>query len=140
MEKSESESEVAQSCPTLCDPWTVAHQAPPSMLSFKPTFSLSLFTFIKRLFSFSSLSAIRVVSSEYLRLLIFLPAILFPACDSSSPEFLMMYSAYMLNNQCDNKQPWNTPFPIWSQSVVPCPALTLASCNFDLFLITTAYL
>ena len=26
-----SESEVAQSCPTLCDPWTVAHQAPPSM-------------------------------------------------------------------------------------------------------------
>ena len=30
------------------------------MLSFKPTFSLSSFTFIKRLFSFSSLSAIRV--------------------------------------------------------------------------------
>ena len=24
-------SEFAQSCPTLCDPWTVAHQAPPSM-------------------------------------------------------------------------------------------------------------
>ena len=45
------------------------------ILSFKPTFSLSSFTFIKRLFS-SSLSAIRVVSSAYLRLLIFLPAIL----------------------------------------------------------------
>ena len=28
---SEWVSEVAQSCPTLCDPWTVAHQAPPSM-------------------------------------------------------------------------------------------------------------
>ena len=28
---SESESEVTQSCPTLCDPWTVAHQAPLSM-------------------------------------------------------------------------------------------------------------
>ena len=27
----ESESEVAQSCPTLCDPWTVACQAPQSM-------------------------------------------------------------------------------------------------------------
>ena len=27
----ESESEVAQSCLTLCDPWTVAHQTPPSM-------------------------------------------------------------------------------------------------------------
>ena len=34
------------------------------MLSFRPTFSLSSFTFIKRLFSSSSLSAIRVVSSE----------------------------------------------------------------------------
>ena len=29
--QSESESEVAQSCLTLCDSWTVAHQAPPSM-------------------------------------------------------------------------------------------------------------
>ena len=29
--KVKSESEVAQSCPTLCDPWTVAHQAPLSM-------------------------------------------------------------------------------------------------------------
>ena len=42
-----------------------------SMLSFKPTFSLSSFTFIKRLFSSSSLSTIRVVSSAYLRLLIY---------------------------------------------------------------------
>ena len=39
------------------------------MLSFMPTFSLSSFTFIKQLFSSSSLSAIRVVSSAYLRLL-----------------------------------------------------------------------
>ena len=46
------------------------------MLSLKQTFSLSSFTFIKRLFSSSSLSAISVVSSAYLRLLIFLPAIL----------------------------------------------------------------
>src|SRR5574340_582437 len=41
------------------------------MLSFKTTFSVSSFTFIKRLFSSSSLYAIRVVSSAYLRLLIF---------------------------------------------------------------------
>ena len=40
------------------------------MLSFKPTFSLSSFTFVKRLFNSSSFSAIRVVSSAYLRLLI----------------------------------------------------------------------
>ena len=63
------------------------------MLRFKPTFSLSSFTFIKRLLS-SSLSAIRVVSSAYLRLLIFLPAILITAYASSSPAFLMTYSAY----------------------------------------------
>src|SRR5574338_659329 len=75
------------------------------MLSFKPTFSLSFFTFIKRLLSSSSLSAIRVVSSAYLRLLIFLPAILIPACVSSSPVFLMMYSAYKLNKKGDNIQP-----------------------------------
>ena len=48
------------------------------MLSFKPTFLLSSFTSIKRLFS-SSLSAIRVVSSAFLRLSIFLLAILIPA-------------------------------------------------------------
>ena len=59
----------------------------------------------KRLLSSSSLSAIRVVSSTYLRLLIFLPAILIPACVSSSPAFLMMYSAYKLNKQGDNIQP-----------------------------------
>ena len=93
------------------------------MLSFKPTFPLSSFTFIKRLFSSSSLSALRVVSSAYLRLLIFLPAILIPAYASSSPEFLMMFSAYKLNKQVDNIQPWCTPFPIWNQSVVPFPVL-----------------
>ena len=69
------------------------------MLSFKPTFSLSTFTFIKRLFSSFSLSAIRVMSSAYLRLLIFLPAILISAYASSSPAFHMMYSAYKLNKQ-----------------------------------------
>ena len=43
------------------------------MLSFEPTFSLSTFTFIKRLFISSSLSAIRLVSSAYLRWLIISP-------------------------------------------------------------------
>ena len=96
------------------------------MLNFKPAFSLFSFTFIKRFFS-SLLSAIRVVSSAYLRLLIFLPAILIPACASSSLAFHMMYSAYKLNKQGDDIQPWRTPFPIWNQSVVPCPVLTVAS-------------
>ena len=96
------------------------------MLSFKPTFSLSSFTFIKRLFSSSSLSTIRVVSSAYLRLWIFLPAILIPAC-ASSPAFHMMYSAYKLNKQCDNIQPWHTAFPIWDQSIVSCSFLTVTT-------------
>ena len=105
------------------------------MLSFKPTFSLSSFTFIKRLFSSSSLSFIRVVLSVYLRLLIFLLEILIPACTSSSPEFLMMYSAYKLNKQQgDNIQPWRTPFPIWNQSVVLSPVLTVASWPANRFL------
>ena len=38
-----------------------------------------------------------------------------------------MYSAYKLNKQGDNIQSWRTPFPIWNQSVVPCPVLTVAS-------------
>ena len=62
-------------------------------LSCNPTYSLSSFTFIKRLFSSSSLSAIRVVSSAYLRLLIFVPAIWIPVCESSSQAFHMMYTA-----------------------------------------------
>ena len=94
-------------------------------VEFKPAFSLSSFTFIKRLFSSSSFSAIRVVSSAYLRLLIFVPEILVPACASSRWTFLMMYSAYKLNKQGDNIQPWLTPFPIWDQSFVPCPVLTV---------------
>ena len=96
------------------------------MLSFKPAFSLSSFTFIKGLFSSSSLSAIRVVSSVYLRLLIFLPSILFPAWASSSLAFHMMYSAYKLNKQGDSVQLWSTPFPVLNQSIVPCPVLTVA--------------
>ena len=65
----------------------------------------------------SSLSVIRVVSSAYRRLLIFLPAILIPACASSSLAFLMIqendadlmmqryFSAYKLNKQGDNILP-----------------------------------
>ena len=93
----------------------------------QPAFSLSSFTFIKTLFSSSWLFAIRVVSSAYLRLLIFLPAILILVYASSSPAFRMIYSAYKLNKQGDNIQPWHTPFLICNKSIVPCPVLTVAS-------------
>ena len=95
-------------------------------VEFKPAFSLSSFTFIKRLFS-SSLSAISMVSYAYLRLLIFFLAVLIPACASSSQAFHIMYSAHKLNKKGDNIQPWRTPFPIWTQSIVPCQVLTVAS-------------
>ena len=53
------------------------------MSRFKPAFSLTSFTFIKSLFSFSSLSAIRVVSSAYLRVLIH-------TCLKSGPNVSML--------------------------------------------------
>ena len=75
------------------------------MLSFKPAFSLTFFTLIKRLFGYFSCSAIRVISSAYLRLLMFFLAIFIPACDLSSLAFHMMYSAYKLSKQGDSIQP-----------------------------------
>ena len=95
-------------------------------VEFQANFLLSSFTFIKRLFN-SLLSAIRVVSSAYVMLLIFISAILIPACASPSMAFCMMYSAYKLNKEGDNIQPWSIPFPIWNQSVVPYHVLTFAS-------------
>ena len=56
------------------------------MMSFKPVHSSS-FILIKRLFSSSSLSAIKLVSSAYLRLLTFLLTILIPTCASSIQAF-----------------------------------------------------
>ena len=88
----------------------------------------SPFTFIKRLFSSSLLYAIRVVSSAYLRLLIFLPEILIPACASSSPVFLMMYSAYKLNKQGDNIQPWHTTLEL------VCCSMSSSNCCFLTFM------
>ena len=90
------------------------------LLSFKEGFSLSSFTFIRRLFSSFSDSAVRVVSSAYLKLLMFLLAILALACASSSPAFYILYSTYKFNRQDNNIQPLCTPFPILNQSVIPC--------------------
>ena len=38
-----------------------------------------------------------------------------------------MYSAYKLSKQGNKLHPWRTPFPIWNQSLVRCPILTVAS-------------
>ena len=74
------------------------------IFSLKLALSLSSFTLIKRFFSSSSLSAIRVVSSAHLRLLMFIPPILILTCNSSSLAFLMMCSAYRLIKQGDSIQ------------------------------------
>ena len=105
------------------------------LFSLKPALSLSSFTLIKRLFSSSSLSDIRVVSSIYLGLLMFLLPILIPACNASSLAFLMMCSAYSLNKQSDSRYSFLsiclsdscTPFSILNQSVVPYRVLIVAS-------------
>ena len=72
------------------------------------TFSLPFFTLIKGLFIFSSLSAIRGLSSVYLRLLIFLLELLTTACDASTGAFHMMYTAQNLNKQGVSIQPCHT--------------------------------
>ena len=66
------------------------------MLSFMSAFPLSSFTFIKRLFSSFSLSAIGVVSSAS-EVVDISPGNL--DSDLSNPTFHVMYSAYKLNKQ-----------------------------------------
>ena len=99
------------------------------IFSFKLAFSSSSFTLIRRSFSSSSLSAIRVISSTCLRLSMFLPAILIAACNSSGLAFRVMCSVYKLN-----KQPCHTPFSVLNQSVVSSRVLTVASWPTYMFL------
>ena len=101
------------------------------MLSFKSTFPLFSFLSSQGSLNSSLLYAIRVVPSAHLRLLIFLPEILIPACASSNSAFLMMDTAVKFNKQGDSIQPWHTPFPILNQSIVPCLVLLLLDLNTD---------
>jgi len=89
------------------------------VLSFRPTFSLSSFNFIRRLFSSSSLSAIRVVSSAYLRLLIFLPAILIPVELFQILKDDAVKVLYSICHQIWKNQQWPQD---WKRSVfIPIP-------------------
>ena len=45
----------------------------------------------------------------------------------SGNELNWTESAYKLNKQSDNKQPWHVPFPVWNQAIVPCLVLTVSS-------------
>ena len=100
------------------------------MLSFMPAFSLCFFTFIKRLFSSSLISATRVVSSAYLRLLLFLLAILIPDLPASvqeSPVETWIHSGLLWGQghwiqQCEPKSFWRrlpllpSPLPFGAQN------------------------
>ena len=79
-----------------------------------PDAMILVFWMLRQLFHspLSLFIKIRVVWSAFLRLLIFLLAILILACTSSSLAFSIMCPAYKLNKQGDNIQPWCTPFPI----------------------------
>ena len=107
--------------------------------------SHSSFTLIKRLFSSTSLSAINVVPSAYLRMLIFSPAILFTAWDSSSwhlswwilpiskisrVTIMIVTLSYLLTvlTYCAYVQPYHTPFPVWNQSIVR--SMSSSNCCF----------
>ena len=87
------------------------------ILSSKLAFSLFSFTLIKRLFNSSLLSAIKLITSAYLRLLIFLLAIFLPACNSSNLAFPMMWSAYKLNKLGDNKLLVILLFQFWMKKL-----------------------
>ena len=106
---SDSGAQENKICHCSTFPPPICHEVMgPDTMIFNPVLSLSSFTLIKRLFN-SSLSVIRVASSTYLRLLIFLLAILILAYDSFILAFPMMYSACKLNKQGDNIQPYRTP-------------------------------
>ena len=93
------------------------------MLSFKPTFYSPLSLSSRGSFAFCPKGGV-VCVSEVIGIS---PSNLDSSCASSSLAFHKMYSAYKLNKHSDNMQPWCNPFPIWNQSVVPCPVLTVAS-------------
>ena len=80
------------------------------MLSFKPTFSLSTFTFIKRFLTSSSLSA-------YFWLLIFLPAILFHRWTFTGH---LVGSTHGVREQCPEGEKWDSG-PQKSQSKLMVP-------------------
>ena len=67
------------------------------------------------------------VSSTYMKLLKFLQPTLIPTCNSSSPAFLMMWSACRLDKQGDRRQPCCSPFSNLNQSVISYRILTVAS-------------
>ena len=91
------------------------------MLSFKPAFSILLFHLhqeaLQFFFTFCHNGGVICISE----VIDISPGNLYSSLSIIQPglSFHIMYSAYKLNKQGDNKQPWRTPFPIWNQSIIP---------------------
>ena len=102
------------------------------MLSFKPTFSLSSFTFIKRLFSSSSLSAIGRCHLHIWGYWYFYWQSWFLLVLHQAQGFSWC-TLHMLNKQGDSIQPWCTPFPIWNQSGSKCSMLVLTVASWPAY-------
>ena len=95
------------------------------MLSFKPTFSLSSRGSLTLHFLPQGWCHLHIWGYWYFSWQSWFQLVLHPA---------RHFTWYKLNRQDDNIQPWRTPFPIWNQSVVPCPVLTVASWSTYRFL------
>ena len=99
-------------------PWsdgTRYHDLSFLILNFKPAFSLSSFTFIKRLFSSSSLSVIRVGIIHISEVVTISPPKL-----NSSLAYSMMCSVYKLSKKSDNKQPYKLSQSFLNPEPVNC--------------------
>ena len=90
----------------------------------KQAFSLSSFSLIKRLFSSSSISAVKSGIICMSEADISFNDLISP-CDSLSPAF-HMYSAYKLNKQGNNMNSLNAfPSQVWTWPILTVPCLTV---------------
>ena len=122
-----------QSCPTLCDPKDslLPGSSVPGILRARTLgwVAISFSNSWKWKVKVKSLSCVRLLATSWTAAYRAPPSIGFSRQEywSGVPLPSLMCSACKLNKQGDHIQPWWTTFPIWSQSVVPCLVLTIAS-------------
>ena len=104
---------------------TICHNLSFLSIVFKPPFSLSSLILFKRLLSSSLLSAIGWCHLQIWIYCYFSQQSWFHFVLHPAWHFAWCSLHIKLHEQGDNIQPWCTPFSIWSQSVVPCPVLTV---------------
>ena len=88
-------------------------------------YALKVFRNLYMSVSFLWISLKMLIRTHHKENLLFLIWKCFPF-DVTYQISLISLISLQLNKQGNNIQPWRTPFPIWNQSVVPCPVLTIA--------------